>query len=98
MLYCQFSTENYHSDVHVSSDITGAYGIEVAEKRRVTGADSAHRWVPIHGPCDGEVFAYTDPRPAIAQLIRLREQGYRVPQSCLQKLRAEATGLGLLAA
>lgn len=112
-MYCDFTTNDHVSDVHVLM-VDVIYNIQIHSSRvrftqplpppinqnanpvawqaRKNAVDQLALTMPrdqINGPHDADGFSSDSAPDCIAELLRLRALGYRVPQSAITLLTAE---------
>lgn len=96
MSYCRVGTKEngVMSDVYTYADVGGGWTTHVAENRYVgpelfPDFPADEHYVPIGLPFDG--YSFNDPTPGATadRLLRLRDAGYNVPQSAINRLRYE---------
>lgn len=87
MSFCRFSTDDVQSDVYVYANMMGGFTTHVAEAR-ISQKTGRHETIGL--PNDGETFTHRTQLECADFLESLREAGYLVPQSAIDRLRAEA--------
>ena len=92
MSYCRFSTDDFKSDIYLYHTLDDRYIIHVAEYKLTAPYDEHVQATTfptmerIGLPMDGKSFYFFSPQLAYDQLLWLREMGYYVPESALDRL------------
>lgn len=104
MSYCRFSSENGYCEVYVYESVDGEWITHVPRRRwpEVSPPDpylefsrewrEDHPLIEIDHPEAGSVFRHETARECAENLIRLKNEGFRVTQRAIDVLLAENEG------